>query len=116
MAINPTQRNLPEQVSGDDITLPIQVLDEGVEKDISNWTFTWEFEKIDDGDGTADLTVTESTHDDASSGQTSIEVPSSESSNLEGEYAYDLYFDDGTGVRKTFLYGRIQVVPDAADR
>lgn len=116
MAINPTNRNLPAQISGDDIEIPLKFKESGASKDISNWTVGIDLEKTDDGDQTKDLNVTNSTHDDAANGETHVTISSSDSSGLKGEYAYDLYYEDGSGNRKTFLYGKVEFVGPAAER
>lgn len=116
MAINPTNRNLPPQISGDDIEIPLKFKESGASKDISNWTVGIDLEKTEDGDQTADLNVNNSSHDDATNGETNVTIDSSDSSGLKGEYAYDLYYEDDNGKKKTFLYGKVEFVAPAAER
>lgn len=80
-----------EYTRGDDISIPIQIVDENdLPLDISDWTvFFTVKQKLSDVDDDAKIKKTITSHTDPTNGETQIALSRSDS-NLIGSYLFDL--------------------------
>lgn len=84
--------------------------------DISDWTiFATVKESIDDSDADAKIQKTVTSHDNPTSGETSLTYTSSDTDGLEGTYVYDFQYKDGDGEITTFQRGEIRFRKDVTE-
>lgn len=102
---------------GDDETFAITRQDsDGNAKSISGYTF-WLTIKNDYSDSDADAAVqkTVTSHTDAANGKTEIDLTSSDTGDLSGNYFYDIQEKDGSGNVNTLVKGKLWFSPDVTD-
>lgn len=104
-------------MEGDTETFSITKEDsDGNPVDISGWTF-WLTIKSDSEDTDANAAVQKkvTSHTDAANGETEIELTSSDTDDLQGDYDYDIQYKDGAGDVVTPLYGTIHFRADVTE-
>ncbi len=79
--------------AGDDETFDITF-----DQDITGWTITFDLKA-------SNIEKTITSHDDPTSGKTSFTLSDTETTDLDGNYDYEMLYETDTGNDETFLKG-----------
>jgi len=89
---------------------------DGAKVNITDWTvFFTVKEKIDDSDNDAEIKKTITSHTDAVNGKTTVEL-TSEDTDLNGNFLYDIQIKRASGDINTILEGTIVFSKDITQR
>jgi len=110
--------NLPSIVAGDDRTFSVTVTDsDGTSRDITGWTLRVTVkERKTDPDSDAVITKDITSHSAPTDGATEFTFTSSETSDLNGSYYYDIQITDADGDIHTATTGTVTFTQGVTNR
>jgi len=89
----------------------------GAGTDITGWTIFFTVkENMKDADISAKIKKDITSHDDATSGKTSIELSATDTALPAGNYYYDIKYLDDDGNQDIILSGRLRIVDPVTQR
>lgn len=107
------QHDIGPIVEGDTYSDSLTIEDGGNTVDITDWEVAVTVKKhVDDSPVIQEVVVN---HDDPANGETSFTLSSSQTSGLNGEYAYDIEITTDTGDVATVLYGNMRFIDGVTD-
>lgn len=109
--------DLPTLVEGDDYTFAVSFSDRsGAAIDITDWTVSMTIADQQTSGGTPIVERDITTHDDATGGKTSWDLPGSETAGTTGTKRYDIQVVKSDGTTRTVALGTVGFLDGATDR